>query len=668
MRMNQYRLFAGVQKGVLSVGSIFGFLLLVCFVWSGPAAAEGTTDGLKVQIARPSEGETFYSGESSLSYSMFVKGYVSLGGSDPAGYLAKTSVRLQVWQDGSLVDELLTQASKDGRFSFSLSVNAESSEGSFPPTLEPACIVCHFISNNHLPAGEVLLKVIASLPDGRQAIDERLVYSDRSGKLELPVRLILAGAEDQVVPGVMVQASTRLYDWRGRTFLAKSDEDGIAHLKLESLSQAPTQYIVRVNPVIVEGVRYASTAIEEITLEHGAVLPEMITLELTSELGSVTGKVEMPGGDQDASLSARLIHVPDGKFIETSLGAHGEYTFMDVPLGKYLVLAGVSETVSSQAWIGVPEQERLAFVNLSEDAHPEVALSVHKVAENILQGSVAASAAAEAEAEAEAEADVLPFVWVRTEQSGVSQAVDPRSGRFALFDLPAKTETLLVAAPGYYSRAVVVDPGRADAVLEPIALKRQETTQRIPWGSGEIVIPAESLVERGSSLILRSGWLFGRGDGGQAINLRAGEFSIDLKQGRFALEYLPNESAWFFMFEGEALVASAGGAPVQVFGGQMINLTVGDGFLPVQYDSQVVAVLRGLHQRSLPLSWEPTMVARMRDAASRLGVGAAQAITYIAYIFILVVLLAVPAYYLTRGFRNRKMEKPAEKTNREEVK
>ncbi len=634
---------------------VLAFLLWVvcCFPWSGSAAAQEPFGQLRIQIARPSEGETFYSGESSLVYSMFVKGYVSLADPMPADDLSQTTVRLQVWQNGSLVEEISSRAGKDGRFSFSLTVNSENSEELFPPTLEPACIVCHFVSNNHLPAGEVLLKVIASLPDGRQASDERLIYSDRSEKKEILVRLVLAGEPEKVVPGVIVQAATRLYDWRGRTFLAKSGEDGVAHLKLESLNEAPTHYLIRVNPVIVDGVRYTSTSVAEIALEHGAAGPAMITLELTAEFGDLTGRVNPSSSMQSTNNFARLIHLPDGQFIDTNLDAQGEFQFSDVPLSKYLVLAGAS----GQAWKGVPVQESLAFANLAEDLHQSVDLSIPAYSEHILQGRVVSGE------------DSVPFAWIRAEKAGLSQAVDAQTGEFAFHGLPQDTETLLVSAPGYYSQVVAVQPGKAGEVLEPVMLKEQDQTQKIAWGSGAIIIPPESLVERGANLVLRSGWLFGKGDGGQAILLRAGEYTIDLKEGRFALEYLPNESAWFMLFEGQAQIGHAdGGAPVQLTGGQMINLQMEEAFVPVAYDWPILAVLRGLHQRDFPPTWEPTVSARIRDAAARLGVGAAQGLTYISYLVALGVLLAAPVYYFVDRSRNRKKVNPVEISNIDEVK
>lgn len=644
--------FSWVQWNERSILAIL--LLLACFfLWSGSAAAQQPEGRLKIQIARPSEGETFYSGESSLVYSMFVKGYVSLADPTPVDDLSQASVRLQVWQDGSLVDEISSRASKDGRFSFSLTVNAENSEQLFPPTLEPACIVCHFVSNNHLPAGEVLLKVIASLPDGSQASDERKIYSDQSGKKEIPVRLVLAGEPGRVVPGVIVQATTRLYNWRGRTFLAKSAADGVARLKLESLSEAPTHYLIRVNPVIVDGVRYTSTSAAETTLEHGAAGTEMITLELTAEMGSLSGKVNPSSETQAASTLARLIHLPDGQFVDTALDAQGEYQFSDVPLGKYLVLAGAS----GQAWMGVPEQDALAFVNLAEDLHPKVDLSLPAYSEQILQGRVVSGA------------DSVPFAWVRAEKAGVSQVVDAQTGEFAFHGLPQGTETLLVSAPGYYSQVVAVQPGKLGDGFEPVMLKEKDQTQKIAWGSGAIIIPPESLVERGANLVLRSGWLFGKGDGGQAITLRAGEYTIDLQEGRFALEYLPNESAWFMLFEGQAQIGHADGrASVQVSGGQMINLQMEEAFVPVAYDWPILAVLRGQHQRDFPPTWEPTVSARFRDAAARLGVGAAQGLTYASYLVALGVLLAAPVYYFVDRSRNRKKGKPVEISNIDEVK
>lgn len=635
--------------GVLILG-------LLCGVFTIGAQAQDQDVQMSVLIVRPGEGETFYAGESSLVYSMQVIGYVSLNESFPHEEMDRVDVRLQVWQSGQMIDELSNNPTKDGRFTFALTVNPENSLGGFPPEYEPACIVCHYSASNSLPSGDLILRVIASHAMAGQSIDERRVFVDRSDILRVPIKVVSADDPQKGVPNIPVQATTRLYAWRARTFLAETDSDGMAYLPLERLLGAPTEYIIRVDPVIVDGIQYTSTGNAELTLKHPKATVETVQLRITSETGSIHGKVNFQNPKRGDDVVVKLIHLPEGSFREAKIDAAGMFKFDSLLLDQYLVMVDQVDKDARDAWVSAPPINSLAYLNLADALHPAVELTVSGIT-NAIRGSVKYGDM------------LLPFAWVKLQDHGESQAVDPSSGRFKLHEAKPGKDTLVVAAPGFYSRAVAVNSDDWKAILEPIELKPNESTSSISWGTGEILIPVESKVERGSSLNLQSGWLFGCGGGEQAINILVGKFSIDLQDGCFGLEYLPGESAWFFLFEGAAEINHTDiNTTEAISGNKMINLDSNREFLSVDYNPQIVSVLRGLHQRNPITVWEPTLISRVRDMLAWLGVGIAQVLTYIIYLAMLSILVAIPIVYINRWRYNRNLEKTGRINHDEEVK
>jgi hypothetical protein len=213
-----------------------------------------------------------------------------------------------------------------------------------------------------------------------------------------------------------------------------------------------------------------------------------------------------------------------------------------------------------------------------------------------------------------------------------------------------------------------VKPEDWETALDPIELKIQENTVSIPWGSGEIIVPQESRIVRGSDLILQSGWLFGCGQG-QTINISVNDYIIDLQNGCFGLEYLPGESAWFFLFEGAAKLLHSGQSdPISITAATMINLGLEDALSQAVYDPQIIAAIRGLHQKSIPISWEPTFLARVRDMLASLGVGTAQALTYASYMVMLSLLVIIPIIFFKHWRYNLSSASMRMNANDEEVK
>jgi hypothetical protein len=83
------------------------------------------------------------------------------------------------------------------------------------------------------------------------------------------------------------------------------------------------------------------------------------------------------------------------------------------------------------------------------------------------------------------EGPTLPFAWVKIEKANLVRGVAPGTGAYALLGLQSEPQTVLVAAPGFYSQAHVVTPATHPAADVSFNLVQRPQTQRVLWGSGE---------------------------------------------------------------------------------------------------------------------------------------------------------------------------------------
>jgi hypothetical protein len=628
-------------------GGAWIFAILLCFLLINSANAQAQSSPLSLEIASPGEGETFYAGPSSLMYSMKVKGYLTSAQADFD--LQQVDLKLEVWQGEQLVDEVHTRSDPVGYFTYSLAVNPDGSTAIFPPEYQPFCETCHIASDHALRAGQVRLRVVASAPSGASATAERRIIVDRSTMTSLQVRVVLADDPQQGVANIPVRASARLYQWRGRSFLGTSNVEGLAVIPLERLSEAPTHYIARVDPVVVDGKRYASTGSVEVVLEPDFGESPQLTLQLTAEYGSIYAQVSDAQGRLIDGLPLKLVHLPDGNILQNLVSRQGTCHVENMPIERYLLLAG-GPAASGGEWAS-----GILPVDLTENIHASVSL-VMSAAETGMQGTLTG-----------VDQNPLPFAWVQAEKNQLVQAVDPASGSFYLTGLQIEKDTLLLSAPGYYSTAVVDVVGKSQT---PIELKLRPDTQSFSWGQGALLVPSESVIEsEPSRLLLRRGWLFGAGTGSLPVTLAADDLQIRVKDGRFALEYLPGESSWFFLFSGQASITQLGKpASLTLEGGQMLRFDVDDTLQPANYDSQVIAALRDLNRQEISLAWEPTASARLRNELARLGIGMIQAVTYLAYLGILMAVLVVPLLYMLRLRKQKQQDKSQPISESQEVK
>ena len=186
---------------------------------------------------------------------------------------------------------------------------------------------------------------------------------------------------------------------------------------------------------------------------------------------------------------------------------------------------------------------------------------------------------------------------------------------------------------------------------------QQPGTTIYPWGDGQVIIPGESQVEVGEDYFsLDQGWLWGDGGDALAMIIHTSAADISIPSGKFAIEVLP-QSQWLYLFDGSAEVRRRDeetGTPVK--SDQMVNLSNSQGLQPVEYNPGVLFVLQSA-TNPIGLTWEPTLGERIITWFTRIGVGSAQALTFITYAFGFLALVIAPMAAIYSWWKDRKTPK-----------
>ncbi|MCB9420035.1 MAG: carboxypeptidase regulatory-like domain-containing protein [Ardenticatenaceae bacterium] len=609
---------------------LWGICVLLIVALNGrilPAAAQDNP--FAIHLEWPNEGETLYAGPSSLLYSVPIKGWVDGLDSDPAS----VNAHLEVLQGDEVAGELTQPLQPDGTFEFVVTVNPDGSDGRFPAEHLTCSYYCHLSGNLNLPAGGLTLRVTAVTPTNEQAQVERHITVDRSVYTAVPINVLLADNPQQPVAGVKVNASTWLYMWRSRSFSGASNEQGQALIRAEMLTAAPTDYVFRVEPTVVDGVLYEGVTTADLTLLPGETA---VTTPLILTVKAHTGQIAGTISGATASLPVWAIRLPSGESYQTVID-QGGFTFAPLPIDRYLL--AVDGTALLTEGLSGKSQE----VDLLADFEATAEISLKDASGLVLNGRVL-----------DENGTPIPFAWVTPEQVGATRATLPDSGVYTLTELPQESISLLTSAPGYYSRAKRVNlsadaPSSVDIVLTP-----QPETQIIAWGNGAVVVPAESQAEvSGTTIVLENGWLWGQSDSAQPVVIDTPAVEISLSSGEFALEYLPGKRGWLYVVNGRAQVRQQENA-IELKTGQMVNLFNETGLQAVPLKPMAVTALHADQSSPLFLVWEPTLEARIRDRLARVGVSTAQVITFITYFIVLLSLFIVPLLALYWRRKDRK--------------
>ncbi|MFT3894231.1 MAG: hypothetical protein QM730_21585 [Anaerolineales bacterium] len=587
-----------------------------------PSGVPVSGDGIAVKLTSPANGETLYSKHANVA-PVTVTGKVF----SSEGSVKGVSVQLDVYAGDELVNTLTTPASSDGSFKFSLALNPT---GGLPVSTRPSaldCTNCHddFHSQGELPQGETRLMVTATESDGKLATDQRWVNVDVSNDVSVPVKVI-DSATGSPVANVPIKAMTILYEWKTQYTQELTDKNGDARFNIERLSQAPTMYTFNVEPVEVDGIRYAADAPAQVTLEPDKDTYPLVQLNVHAEDGSLTGKI---AGANNNGMEIWALHLPFGPMYQTHVDASGYFKFDTLPVSKYLIQPD-TVTLAAQA-NSVPSQT----IDLLEA--PSAQLSMNAEESSQLIGSVTGSGDMS-----------LPFAWITVGEKEAAKQISPLSGSFLLDPASSDSFVVTASAPGFYSRSFIVDSNDAPAKVE---LKLRKDTLLIPWGSGQIILPSDSKAQvEGSHVSLEQGWVWGQGESTTVVELPEGE--VQMREGKFAIEHPSIGTAWLYMYDGRATVTMEDGSEIKVQSGEMLAFAK-DAHPIAMQDAVIFALHPMLEKSPVPELIEPSINARFENWLTKAGIKSVQIITFVTYIIVLVALLTLPAMMIFSKFRRK---------------
>ncbi len=586
------------------------FLFVIAAIVGGMNDAHAQENALAVTITHPGEGETLYSSPTAPFSNVIVTGWVSAS----EFQVTQLQVRLEVLQEPTRIGILTATPLPNGAFSFDVAINSNPlSELSSP---EKGCKGnCHALMPLSLPSGTVLLRVVVTDPLGRKATAQRLVIVDQSGYATVPVQVVVADHPGQHVGGLRVIATTRLYDWRAREYTAITDIAGRAVLHPEALGQAPTVYLLRIEPCVINGILYSSPAPLKITLPPGTNETEPVQLEIASQLGKIEGRLDpkkfsnFPNID---TLTIRAVQISSGATYTTKT-AQGKFALENLPIAKYLLSVAEEDAAALGAQVA-PQA-----VDLTANPGASATLQLLPLSTPAVRGSVRDDAG-----------NPLPLVWVTTQERGKSIRVSVSNGEFVWFGFPTDAPAVWVTAPGYWRRPVALDSDQL-----AITLTREPETRAIPWGNGTITLPPETIATLAENhLMLRRGWVWGKGSG--LFSITTPELEIALQRGAFALESIPDATSWLYIIDGLAFVTVLDhDENLTMTSNQM--LAFGKGVthpFPVPLERGTVHALHAGEPSPVQIETDPAPLARLRDETARRGIPMAQVFVVATGLFI----------------------------------
>ncbi|MHB8779413.1 MAG: WD40 domain-containing protein [Anaerolineales bacterium] len=584
----------------------------------------GGDNEIAIVIASPGNGETLYV-KGNYTAPEFITGKVFYTGQS---LITDVEVRLDILSGAQIIASLVTHPSRNGDYNFNVAINPESP----PPYLSRpgtrTCLICHgdFLPDAGLPKGEVRLVVTATIADGSTASDERWLRIDTSGEAVLPVQVV-----DEItkkpLPGLKIQASTILYEWRDRFDGVVADANGNAQLHLEALSQATTTYDISIRPEVYNGTLYTSREPVQVTLEPGATSHPTVTLMARAQMGQITGSITAADSPLPlAGTNVWAVQLPAGPVYQTRLTSQNTFSFLDIPVNKYLIIP--DSTALAQKDISVAAQQ----VDLASSLQSDI--------------SFALTSASQLSGRALTQNGVpLPFAWVTWNKDGMAQPISPFTGKYRISDLPLDPFVLTASAPGYYSKSQAIASSQTTVDFD-LALRPE--TRLVTWGDGQVVLPSETnAIAEGLTIKFEQGWLWGTGAAIQPLIVQLPEGKITISSGRLALEAPKVGAAWLYIYQGQAQILSYDDQDlVKIGSGQMIALQKGS--MPIDMEESVIQALHPMLGKA-PLFEviQPTLKARIQNWLAKAGIETAQMVTFITYFLSLVTLLAIPLVVLS---------------------
>ncbi|MEJ2013353.1 MAG: hypothetical protein P8X64_14150 [Anaerolineales bacterium] len=598
-----------------------------------PSSASAQDNVFAVSIASPAEGETLYAGPTTLLYTVEVRGWVT-GTDDPAD----VSLQLEIFKDDVLQSRLITSPQPDGSYGFPVTVNPEGSEGNFTPVeVEAGCEDCHYVTANSFPNGVLRLKVTATDPQGRMAISERSIIVDRSAYTSVPVKVVAADDPGHTMPGITIEASTWIYEWRARHAYARTDETGITYLNLEALSQAPTRYIVKAQSSVQDGVFYEDAGALELTIPAGSEINGPVVVEVRRALELISGRIRFLNSRVPLPLTMWAVRVWDESLYQTSVDLYGRFRFSNMPLGRYILTADPA-VLAELGW-----RTDQQVVELTSSSKEDIVLTATAMEGTRVEGQLIDS-----------NGSIIPFGRVTVQDSSVGADILPSTARWSLYDAPGIPFTLIATAPGYLPANFEVDPDSRSTNM--LALEPSPETQLLEWGPGSVTIPAGTQTALKNGLIqLSHGWIWGTDGGDAPLKVQLPNADITIYGGSFALEVVPGKINRLFIDKGHAeIVSRASGFKSEVSAGEMIDLTNPDRSIPVLQNAIVDQAIQAEYGIEIPRAYDPGAVTQQKTGVQTI----AGIITLITYYLIFLILGALPLILIYWLIRRRMGSKP----------
>ncbi|MBK8021549.1 MAG: carboxypeptidase regulatory-like domain-containing protein [Chloroflexi bacterium] len=489
-------------------------------------------------ITSPGEGETFYSAPQRFLLSMPITGQVFSRGNpvDPA----TVEVTLELF--GASGEHYETTTRLDDKGFFTSRASMLERDLALPANdahMDETCGACH---QSHVPLTLPLdvthLVVTVRAEDGRTAQVTRTLRFDHSSYQPMVVTV-------DGLPGtapVEVSATTRVYNWRRRTFLA-AVSDGQASLSVERLIFADLVYEVSLVPIVVEGTLYTAPT-QEVVVRPGE-MPPAVTLTARETRGSIAGRVVRGASNEAMAAVVVVLNIATGEGVSASTDDEGRFAFADLPVTEHLLLARTPS--------GFHLPQRLDLL-----AAPETETTIHF------------TPAGGSTLKVRVLCDGVPLPFAEAEVSGLPVAhADPLTGVVELEAVPSEGALAVeIAAAGCYG--VVLDSDSRD--LGDVALTLRPDTTIVERGGWKLTVPAATqLVEQDDGFTLESGVVWGlAGD----TSLRVGEFVLRGPGAYFALERVGASFPRLYVREGEMLAFRDGwDEPVPVTTGQVMVLS-----------------------------------------------------------------------------------------------
>jgi hypothetical protein len=627
----------------LSAGRIRILLFFALIIIAVPSMASGDegqqNTGLKIEIISPNDGEIFYAGKLGYIVSLPITGLVS--GSE--GSPESVDVQLVIWSVHGSTEPLHTRPDKDGFFAFYLDLNPDNeplpSVGERFFYYNEVCSDCHFATNNVLPPGPLRLEFTATAADGQMVTAEKRMTVDRSQYATIPVEVVLDGVNGAALDNIPVQAETRLYSWRGRRFIALTDTDGRAELRVEALSQRDTRYLLSVSPTLIHDMRYRSLATTEVVIPPGTTIAEAVRLVVIVENGAIAGNVVT---DLDLSAGAAVaIAWPSGNLYQEEIRDDNSFTFSGLPLGEYLVSVTTGDD-EAQDTFAQPEK-----VDLAALVSADVSLVLEEPPAADLVGQIV-----------DERGQPIPFGWLTIGNGAQNVQVSPIDGRFLLRGVDDDLATVNITSPGFWNQSETLSEWAARSKDgKAIVLKARPDNEEIAWGSGHMLAPRESVfVNEDNVVSLVRGWIWGRNEQPEPVAINMEGAQIEMEAADFALEYAPGEASWIYVKDGRVTYTSREGASTVIEAGEMMAL--GDG-VPAPYPVSAIGLAIGITRNgrtpTAPLLYEkePSTAQRVGQALASAGNTLVQSLVAITYLVMFLLIIGAILFGARRFFMAR---------------